>query len=64
MSDAPTPGELPQAQARKHISDGLNRRVRESIKRTTPFMSEAAARELIDDVRDNVLSFLKEVFTL
>lgn len=44
--------------------DLLNGRIRDSVRRRAPFMSEAAARDLAEDITENIADYLKGVFDL
>lgn len=50
--------------AREQIVRGMNTRIWQSVRRRTPFMSDTAAKELSEDITENLMSFFREVFEL
>lgn len=51
-------------EARQAMVLALAGRIRMSVARRTPFLSDQATKELAEDVIANVNAFLKEVFSL
>lgn len=68
MTDKPNPGPPAQApadeHARYHLARGITLRVRTSVDRRTPFLSDDATNALAEDVIENVMAFLRESFDL
>lgn len=52
------------AEARDALLRALEGRIRMSVARQTPFLSDQATKKLADDVIGNVTAYLKDVFTL
>lgn len=51
-------------EARAALRQALDGRIRMSVARQTPFLSDQATKKLADDVIGNVTAYLKDVFTL
>lgn len=51
-------------EARNAMASALEGRIRMSVARQTPFLSDQATKKLADDVIGNVTAYLKDVFTL
>lgn len=64
MPDKPDGTSSPSHAAKFQLSRGLAKCVQESVQRSTPFMSDDAARTLTEDVTENVMAFLQAVFEL
>jgi hypothetical protein len=51
-------------EARDALVRALSGRIRMSVARRTPYLSDQATKELTEDVIENVTAYLKDVFTL